>query len=229
LIKYFSGGILIVDKKVFKRLFILFMLLGNGLGIILNLTNSENVAESLSYFTMQSNILVFGFFVFLYFKKKNLSKTGLILQGAFTIAILITFIVYHVLLDPIFGTSNYDPPFWSNFLVHTFTPLMMLLYYLLFTEKGNYLYNHVKYWLIIPVLYFGYANLYAFAGGTFEYNEAITRYPYYFMNPDEIGWFKVILFVLVITFFITLMSILFVYIDHKLVNKKENEHVKEKS
>ncbi|MDD3123593.1 MAG: Pr6Pr family membrane protein [Candidatus Izemoplasmatales bacterium] len=210
-----------LNKTKGRKLYIIILLIGNLIGIILSLVESDSLIQSISYFTWQSNVFVLLFFSYLLFKNKELSIKEQSVKAAVTIAILLTFIVYHTLLDPFFNPSEYTPPFWRNFLVHTYTPLLVLLDYFLFDKKGKLQYRMVPHWLTMPFAYFIYANIYAILGGTFVFEDSVSRYPYFFMNPDKIGWGFVIIFVLVISLFISTLSILFVFLDKKIVEEKK--------
>jgi len=210
-----------MNKLQIRKLYIVVLLIGNLLGVVLNLLDSESVIQSLSYFTIQSNLLVFSVFLYILLKKGELSTKERSLKAATTIAIMLTFLVYHTLLDPFFGQSDYNPPFLQNFLVHTYTPLLVLLDYFLFDKKGVLEYRMIPIWLSIPIFYFVYANVYAILGGTYIYEESITRYPYFFMNPDIIGWGYVILFIFTISVLITILSWLYVKLDKKIVEEKQ--------
>jgi len=210
-----------LNKTKGRKLYIIILLLGNLTGIILSLLETDSAIQSISYFTWQSNIFVFLFFSYLLFKNKELSTKEQSIKAAVTIAILLTFVVYHTLLDPFFKSGEYNPPFWRNFLVHTYTPLLVLLDYFLFDKKGKLQYRMVPYWLVIPFIYLIYANIYALLGGTFVFEDSISRFPYFVMNPDMIGWGLEIVFIIVISLFISLLSILFVFLDKKIVEEKK--------
>lgn len=200
-----------------RKTYIVLILVGNLIGILLNVFDGGSVIESLSYFTIISNILVFGFFLFLLIKKGEPSKNERSFKAAITVSIMVTFIVFHLLLAP---TLNEPLNFWNSFLVHTYTPLLVLLDYFLFDKKGELEFKSVKYWVMIPIGYFLYTNLYVLVGGVFTYEDSVSRYPYFFINPDEIGWGFVVVFVVAISAFITGLSLLFVFLDHKIVQEK---------
>ncbi len=204
------------DLMKWRKAYIVLLLVGNLLGILLNVFDGGSVIQSLSYFTIQSNILVFCFFLYLLFQKET-SDFVENLKGGVLISIMITFIVYHTLLAPFF---DYNPPFLNNFLVHTFTPLLVLLDYFLFDPKGKLEYKSIPFWLLVPIFYFIYANIYALLGGVFEYEDSVSRYPYFFMNPDSIGWLGVIFYVLGISVFVSLISTGYVYLDKLIVKEK---------
>jgi len=206
-----------------RKLFLALLLAGNLSGIIIQLAESENPVQTMLYFTMLSNVVVFGSFLYFLLKKKELSTNDVILKGAVTISILLTFLVYHTLLNPIFGESDYNPPFWGDFFVHTFTPLMVLLDYFLFDKKGNFRYSFIPFWLIFPMFYFLFANIYALFGGMFVYEDSSSRYPYFFMDPDKIGWGMVWVFVLAILIFLSLLSALIVFVDKRIVLEEKRK------
>ncbi|MGD9910208.1 MAG: Pr6Pr family membrane protein [Candidatus Izemoplasmatales bacterium] len=202
--------------KKWRNIYLILLLVGNAIGLFLAFYQSENLLQEFSYYTVQSNLFVFGFFLYLLLKKRTTTRIQNI-KGAITIAIMITFIVYHLMLAP---TLTEKPDFWMNFFVHTYTPLMVLLDYFLFDPKGELSYKFVPYWLVVPIYYLVYANMYALLGGLFIYDESVSRYPYYFINPDKIGWGGVLFYVLGISVFVILLSYGFVFLDQQIVKEK---------
>ncbi|MBU0996444.1 MAG: Pr6Pr family membrane protein [Firmicutes bacterium] len=208
-----------MDKiKKWRKGYLVLLLIGNLIGVCLYLFDEGPIIESLSYFTIISNILVFFFFTYVLFKKGELNQKERSMKAAVTISIMVTFIVFQTLLAP---TIQGELSFWDSFLCHTYTPLLVLLDYFLFDKKGMLKYRDIPYWLSIPLGYFVYANLYALLGGTFTYDETTTRYPYFFINPDLIGWAMVLVFVLILSLFVVGLSFLFVFVDHKIVQEKK--------
>ncbi|MDD3477872.1 MAG: Pr6Pr family membrane protein [Candidatus Izemoplasmatales bacterium] len=203
-----------VEKS--RKIYLVLFLLGAITGVVLQLIDSENPIQTMLYYTMMSNAAVIIYFGVALFTK-NPSVTSRSVKAALTIAIMITFLVYHLVLAP---TLTEKPAFWGNFFVHTFTPLMTLLDYFLFDQKGVLRTKQIPYWLIAPLSYFVFANIYAILGGTFVYENSSSRYPYFFMNPDLIGWGGVILFVLGISVFVLLLSWGYVLLDKKIAEEQ---------
>ena len=206
------------NRLKWRKGYVILLLIGNLTGICLNVFDGGSVIETLSYFTIISNILVFVLFTYILFKKGELNEKERSIKAAITVSIMVTFIVFHVLLVP---TLSGSLSFWNSFFGHTYTPLLVLLDYFLFDKKGILRYRDIVYWVMIPLGYFVYANFYALVGGTFTYEDSVSRYPYFFINPDLIGWWLVIVFVIVISAFVVGLSFLFVFMDHKIVQEKK--------
>ncbi len=114
----------------------------------------------LMYYTVQSNLLVSVFAVYMvYAMYKGLdlqSAKFLRLKAAVTMSIMITCVVYHFMLAPLVDD------FWrvENLLCHYIVPLYFLLDTLLVDRQGQYKWFDPIWWTILPVLYmiFGLVN-----------------------------------------------------------------------
>lgn len=190
-----------------RNLFRLILVVGTFLGILLNLLESTRVISTISYYTIQSNLLVLITYMIIILNKKPLSEKMLVFKSMVTQAILLTFIVYHLLLDPFFIKGGLNLPLFSNFLVHTFTPIMVLIDDLFFTKHDRLKWNKAFIYLLIPLTYLIYVFIYAGLGGIFIYEDTISRYPYFFLNPDLIGMTNVLLYLTGISIFLYGLSI----------------------
>jgi hypothetical protein len=152
------------------------------------------------YYTVQSNVLCLVFIAAaavhaaIQIKKSGMSGPATLLprfKGAVTLAITVTLLVYQFMLadTPFSMTSGYA----GNFLVHLLTPLLVILDWLLFDEKGRYNIFDPLRWGIIPFYYFIFALIAAQAGVTYLGG---SRYPYFFLDADAIGAGGVALYVL---------------------------------
>jgi len=153
--------------------------------------NSESV-HSLYYFTIQSNIMVFFWFIFIsinLISNKRLFNFALKpnLTAILTTYILITGIIYWVVLVPVFykpGGNNswlFTP---SNIWLHTLTPLtaVILLFLSKVTYSGTVPKRHLIFFLIYPIAYIIF--------GIFNALKGIYLYPMF--NPVMLGnWWYV--------------------------------------
>lgn len=204
-----------------------------------------NIWNSLSTFTIQSNILVLVFFILsiINFFKKNRFST--INQGWFkftvTIYITITFIIFWVSLFKILiATTDFSNSidlmnFVNTFLLHLFTPIIMIAFY--FITSGT------KRWAIKPTLTktlpisISYLFIYltyilikgSFVGQIVNKNEIDYSYPYFFLNVKEsLRTFFMYLGIILILF----LALFFIYYYYnnwkyqrnhkKLKNKNQN-------
>ena len=98
----------------------------------------------------------------------------------FTTAIMLTFLIYWFLLAPFFPLSYVFQP--ANLLVHGFTPILVLLDYLLF-DQSFLIPKRAIFLTLIPALYY-----FIFTLIRAEISEVMltfgSRYPYWFMDLD---------------------------------------------
>ncbi|RKT86508.1 hypothetical protein SAMN05421805_106161 [Saccharopolyspora antimicrobica] len=145
------------------------------------LTSKDGFADSLVYFTIQSNVLVSV--VFAWASWATVRGTGqppAWLKGGTTLYITITGLVYNlVLADAPFqmgaGTSDF-----SDQLVHVITPVAAVVDWLLFDEHRRFRWAAAVAWLVYPVGYL----VFALGRGTL----LGTGYPYPFIDVDVIGY-----------------------------------------
>ncbi|HFI0457299.1 TPA: Pr6Pr family membrane protein [Streptococcus suis] len=142
----------------------------------------------LMYYTVQSNLLVSVFAVYMvYAMYKGLdlqSAKFLRIKAAVTMSIMITCVVYHFMLAPI------ADDFWrvENMLCHYIVPVYFLLDTLLVDQKGQYKWFDPIWWTILPVLYmvFGLVN------GLFIKipipDAKDSPFAYFFLNVPKYGW-----------------------------------------
>jgi len=100
-----------------------------------------------------------------------------VLIGGVVIAMLLVGVVYALLLRGLLELSGGAA--LADLLLHSVTPVLVPLYWLLLVPKGGMTWRDPFVWAGLPVLYF----VYALARGAIE-----GRYPYPFMNVAQIGW-----------------------------------------
>jgi hypothetical protein len=172
-------------------------------GILLNVLASTDWLSILSYYTIQSNLIVLVFFIIfliysLRLKKKAPSARYYTIKGAVTMCITLTLLIFHFLLRPTLfsmsdGASYVNSP--MNIIVHYVVPLMVLADWLLFDRKGAFKKTDPLVWTIIPWAYFAFSLIRAqFA----VFTNTGSRYPYFFIDIDKYGIGQVALNVLVI-------------------------------
>lgn len=166
-----------------------------GLGIDLILGSPLRV---LSYFTIQSNVLVAVAFgasaARAWTGRPPLSPR---LTGGVLLFVSITGLVYHlVLANSSSGFSMTDDAThaisgWrsvSNQLLHTVTPLAAALDWLVLTSPGGLLLRHAAQWMLYPLAYL----LFALARGALLSPGTEARYPYPFLDVEAHGYAGVV-------------------------------------
>lgn len=217
-----SRRIICISYKMFTLCFL-------ALGILLNVCKTTSIKAILSYYTLQSNLWCFvAFLVFtvLEFRKKRY-KTDIyyMIKGAIIMEILITAVIYRIALAPT-GFSM-DPlresivgKQFANFLVHTFSPLLVIVDYFLFDEKGNFKYFYPFIWLILPLNYIVYVYTYSSMGGKFYSIGGSRQFAYFFLDYEKIGYMGVLKWIIIIAAFILIIGLVFVVLDKFLARIK---------
>lgn len=131
------------------------------------------------FFTILTNTMVAVTYGVLVWRRLVASPVWL---GGVTLWIAITGVVYHLLLS---ATDSHDTAleWWANFGVHTAVPIAVMLWWLAFGPRQGLNVRAALLWMIWPLVYVGYALSRGLADGT---------YPYFFTNPDKIGWMGVL-------------------------------------
>lgn len=178
----------------------------------------------LMYYTVQSNLLVSVFAVYMvYAMYKGLdlqSAKFLRLKAAVTMSIMITCVVYHLMLAPL------ADDFWrvENMLCHYIVPIYFLLDTLLVDRQQQYKWFDPIWWTLLPVLYmiFGLVN------GLFIKipipDAKDSPFAYFFLNVPKYGWPYVLtyagtIFVAYLVFGFILTGVKSVYIRRNLLNR----------
>ncbi|MEX2803787.1 Pr6Pr family membrane protein [Streptococcus sp. H31] len=170
----------------------IFRLLAAGCGIWgVSIQLHQGGAGMLLYYTVLSNILTFSFMLYLvYYEAKrgtiNSNPHLLRIKGGVTMAIAITFMIYHFLLAPRVEPED----FWNirNFLVHYIAPFCLIFDTLILDRRNNYKWQDPFYWTVIPLLYFAFA---IFNGTLLQLpvpGSKDSPFPYFFINTSRYGW-----------------------------------------
>lgn len=187
--------------------------------------------EQMFYYTIQSNIICALYFVFasLHIWENLEFQSGSIaflprFKGAIMMAITVTMVIFWSLLS----NSNFEmdsisisqiPTImqtpWPNYIVHSIVPILMIADWLLFDPKGVFKKIDPIIWLIIPYLYLIFSIILAntdhvFIGGS--------RYPYFFIDFDALGFSGVFSYIVSLTIFFIILGYLIITIDNILKN-----------
>lgn len=170
-------------------------------GVYLNsgIPQGEFRGTTFLYYTIQSNILVLVYFIYAAFKcaraiRVSGAKGGIAyspaVKGAVTMGIMVTLLIYWFVLVGADFAMVPNGTAASNLTVHLIVPLMAFADWVFFDKKGSIRALDPIRWLVLPLYYLVFANVAAPLGAT--YREG-ARYPYFFINPDLIGWTDVAL------------------------------------
>lgn len=210
---------------IFKLLVILSLLTG----ILLNVIHTTSLSAILSYYTLQSNIICLVMFVrimvAIILKRDYRSNSRYyLLKGAVVMAILITAITYQVALAPNgfqmdISYTMQTKRYWANLFVHVISPILVLLDYVLFDQKGNFKYKYLFMWLCIPWGYVIYVYIYNALGGRFFGIGGSREYAYKFLDYKQIGYLGVLKWIFVFTVVIFVLSNILVFLDRRKKHK----------
>lgn len=211
-----------VKRTPLRRLFRLMLAIGCAYGVGLGVIHAYDLKSLLSFYTEQSNLLCLILYVFLLvldFTSGNENKRFLrVWKGMATIGIILTFVVYQFVLRPALTADGVILKLSSHdFFVHAFTPLMVLLDYILWDTKGTFRWRDPLLWSLFPLAYIGYTYAYVGAGGRYRLSEILSfDYPYFFLDYKTLGWpqYFGILAIMFACYFAA--SYLLVWIDRRL-------------
>ncbi len=220
---------------VFKTAIIICCLIG----ILSNILSTSSITSILSFYTMQSNLFVLTFYllsIIISQFKDNWKDTEVyyFLKGATIMIILLTFCIYIISLNPIGfvmdANVNTSSNIFniSNIFVHFINPIMVLLDYLLFDEKGHFKLKYPFLWYIFPSLYLIYVYTYASQGGEFFGIGGSRKYAYFFLDIDKLGIAGVIKYILLISLFFIAACYILILIDKILSRHKSKKPTSQK-
>lgn len=161
------------------------IVVSSGLGLITG-------TGSLVYFTVQSNVIVFGYFiaaVYWMVRRGTVDAPAPRLRGAATLYILITGLVAHIVLNhganPLPGLTHGPDRLahWSTFFLHYVTPVLVILDWLCLKPRNASQWRDLPVWLAFPLSYAGLTLLRAVLLPAFP-----NKYPYFFLDPSTKGY-----------------------------------------
>jgi hypothetical protein len=166
-------------------------------------------AGTLRYFTIQSNILVGAVALYLLVDGVLRARAGrglraaTYLRGIAMLAISLTGIVFHALLAPLLATVDLD-----SHILHTAVPILFVLDWLVFAEKGRFRFRDVALWVVYPLAYLVATLLVA------AYYDGF--YPYPFMDAAKYGYAAVALNSVLLLVGFSVLGLVYVGIDKVL-------------
>lgn len=174
-------------------------------GVVLTAAGPATITGLLPFFTIQSNV---AYGVFAAFRGR---ATPPALKGAVTLYVAITGLVYHlVLTNPASGfavgpVQRDLPEAIGNQFLHTVVPLLAVLDWLLFDERGRFRWRYALYWLAFPLGYLAFALIRGLI---------VHRYPYPFIDVRDLGYDGVSISAVAFAVAFWILGLLFVAIDH---------------
>ena len=150
------------------------------------------------FFTIWTNVLV----MVVMFKIAISARASLLWMTTSTLAIAGVGIVYHLLLAHQWNPQGLVKV--ADVSLHTVVPLLTVVWWLLYAQAQRIETRLILATLIWPTIYSVVALVRAYFTGV---------YPYFFMNPTEMGWLQVLLNLLVISLGFFLMGMIMLVIN----------------
>jgi hypothetical protein len=172
----------------------------------------ETTIRFFSFFTILANSIVAVYFVRKSVRKEStieLMNTDANSTTAITVYISVVGLIYQILLRDLWNPKGMQE--LVDELLHSVIPVLVLLYWFLYTEKSRLMYIRIFRWLLFPLVYL----LYILARGQYA-----GFYPYPFVNVAELGLKQVLINALGVTFIFLGISALLVSIAIAMVKKK---------
>ncbi|MCK8617392.1 Pr6Pr family membrane protein [Fructobacillus sp. M158] len=182
------------------------------IGLVGVAINTELKPAMFLYYTTLSNVLCIVYFAFALTQSgKALNQN---LKGAVTLAITVTMLIYWGVLAPYSFHMTSTLAYCGTYMVHLIVPLMTIFDWFFFDQKGRFSKKAPLYWLLIPLVYYGFTVIAA----QFQIVYPLTgkHYPYFFIDANMIGWGMVAAYVLGLTLFFLFFGYGFYWLDKKL-------------
>ena len=159
-----------------------------------------------AYFTILTNMLVAVVFTGLAASRTQM-RASWIVAGTM-LSILLVGIIYALFLH---GTAELGGgAAVANTLLHMATPVLVTLFWIVFTSKGQLAWSHPLLWAIYPFAYLAYSLIRGVRTG---------KYPYPFLDPGLVGWQQTMLSSLAIAVAFLICGYTLVILDHRLAPK----------
>ena len=205
-------------KKILSLLYRMLIIVVSAIGLYLNF-KFLGIRIGILYFTIISNIFCFVFYTIevllelLGKLKKN--KIYHLLKGTVIMSITLTLAVYQLVLA---DKGIYDGHMMACNFVHLYAPLLIMLDYVIFSDKGKIGKWYPILWSLGILLYGILCELYIFFGGSFLEN---SKYPYFFLDIDKFGTIGVARNLIIIYLAFVIYGYLIYYVDHKIFARKK--------
>jgi len=182
-----------------------------GAILIMNLGDYFDAQGFLS-FTVQSNLLTAIAFVFMVILYNREGKLRSYIAFSVMVSITITGLVYNLVLVPTVEEILPITSDFPNFSTHFLSMVLALGNYFVFEKKGTFTFRHIIAGVIFPIIYW---IVFISIG------EIINYFPYFFMEPQVIGWPMAFVWFGIIFIAVSVLSLALVFFD-RWRGKKQN-------
>ena len=160
-------------------------------------SDASRIANVFCYFTVQSNIIVMVTSAILAVRLGRRQTSFWVLRLDGVLCITVTFVVFHVSLASLQDLEGLAK--LADFLLHTASPLLCVVGWLVFGPRGHTSWRTVRLSVIFPVAWLIFALVRGPLVGGF--------YPYPFLDVGDLGYPRVLLnAAMVALFFLALAS-----------------------
>ena len=166
-------------QKFTRKHFDIILAVITWISIIIQMSLSNNLVNTFSYFTILSNLVIALSLTTTVIKpgsKPGRFFSGTSVQSAMTLYILIVALIYNFIIRITWIQPL--PNFLSNNILHIITPALYLLRWIIYLPKGELTWTSSIKWLIFPFLYLFYSLI---------RGAIITWYPYSFIDLRKIS------------------------------------------
>lgn len=206
-----------MKKEKISLIYKLLIVIVSAVGLILNLRIAPP-GKMILYFTILSNLMCLVFYLVVIVLKlcNKLKKERLyyVLKGMVTMCIVLTMLVYNIALKE---TAIYIGHELECNMVHLVTPILVILDYFIFEEKGKTKFKDIFIWCIPLLIYLLFIEVYSKLGGTFLDG---AKFPYGFLDNTQIGYLKSIINCCGLLFIYTIFGCLIHLLDNRLKKVK---------
>ena len=182
-----------------------------GFAIIAHFINSSNLVNTLSYFTILSNLIIaISLTIGLVASQSKIGRffAKSSVQSALTTYIIIVSLIYNFILR----SSRAQPIIeliYDN-LLHVVTPVMFLIRWIIYIPKGELRWTHGLKWLSFPLAYFIYSLI---------RGKIVNWYPYPFVDLRKINTSELFRNALIVLFLFFAVGQVLILAD-RMVRKK---------
>ncbi|MCK5761827.1 MAG: Pr6Pr family membrane protein, partial [Candidatus Izimaplasma sp.] len=153
-----------------KKKLILAITISSILGILFDVMVHVFIEPSLVltiklflYFTIQSNLIVFIYFLLLAIDENRDQGKYKTMFGGVLIYIFITMSVFIIFLQAIFHPTGLA--FLGNMFVHYITPSLVITYFIIERKNYNFVFKDILLWLIYPLTYIAFIIVFGLLTG----------------------------------------------------------------
>ncbi len=161
----------------------------------------SDFVKTISYFTIISNLAVMlmtGCLLFASQSSLTVKLSSASAQTAIAVYVSVSAIIYHLLLGDTWNPQGVT--LFSDHLLHTVTPIFYLVYWWTSVRGKPMNFKKTFYVLTIPLVYL----LYWLIRGA-----VIGKYPYFFMDLNELGIAVVTINIIGLSFFFWLLAVVY--------------------